>query len=73
MSDILVDHIKLLPLPEDTEKTNRSWLAWAYVGLRVLHTITQVTVNNVTLRVACFATSSAFLVAMIVREALKFV
>ena len=49
------------------------WLAWAYVGLRVLHTITQVTVNNVTLRVACFATSSAFLVAMIVREALKFV
>jgi hypothetical protein len=49
------------------------WLAWAYVGLRVLHTITQVTVNNVTLRVACFATSSAFLVAMIVREAFKFV
>ena len=27
MNDILVNHIKLLPLPEDTEKTNRSWLA----------------------------------------------
>ena len=46
--------------------------AWAYVGLRLLHTITQVTLNNVTLRVTCFATSSVFLVAMIVREVLKF-
>ena len=27
MNDTLVNHIKLLPLPEDTEKTNRSWLA----------------------------------------------
>ena len=27
MSDILVDQIKLLPLPEDTEKNNRTWLA----------------------------------------------
>ena len=46
-------------------------LAWAYVGLRMLHTITQVTVNNVTLRVSFFATSSACLVAMITREVLK--
>jgi hypothetical protein len=27
MNDILVKHIKLLPLPEDTEKNNRRWLA----------------------------------------------
>jgi hypothetical protein len=27
MNDILVKHIKLLPLPEDTEKNNRTWLA----------------------------------------------
>ena len=27
MNDILVDQIKLLPLLEDTEKTNRTWLA----------------------------------------------
>ena len=27
MNDILVEHIKLLPLPEDTEKNNRTWLA----------------------------------------------
>ena len=27
MNDILVDQIKLLTLPEDTEKNNRTWLA----------------------------------------------
>jgi len=27
MNDILVDQIKLLPLPEDTEKNHRTWLA----------------------------------------------
>ena len=27
MSDILVEQIKLLPLPEDTDKNNRTWLA----------------------------------------------
>ena len=48
-------------------------LAWAYVGLRMLHTITQVTVNNVTMRVSFFATSSACLVAMIIREVFKLV
>ena len=48
-------------------------LAWAYVGLRLLHTITQVTSNNVTLRVSFFATSSASLVAMITREVFKLV
>ena len=48
-------------------------LAWAYVSLRMLHTITQVTVNNVTIRVSFFATSSACLVAMIIREVFKLV
>ena len=48
-------------------------LAWAYVGLRMLHTITQVTSNNVTLRVSFFATSSVSLVAMITREVFKLV
>ena len=27
MKDILVEQIKLLPIPEDTEKNNRTWLA----------------------------------------------
>ena len=48
-------------------------LAWAYVALRMLHTITQMTANNVTLRVSFFATSSACLVAMIIREVFKLV
>ena len=48
-------------------------LAWAYVSMRMLHTITQVTLNNVTLRVSFFATSSVCLVAMIIREVLKLV
>lgn len=48
-------------------------LAWAYVSLRMLHTITQMTVNNVTLTVSFFATSSACLIAMIIREVFKLV
>ena len=43
-------------------------LAWTYVCMRMLHTITQVTLNNVTLRVSFFATSSVCLVAMIIGE-----
>ena len=41
MSDILVNHIKLLPLPEDTEKTNRSWLASG--GPRDISSLTETT------------------------------
>ena len=46
-------------------------LAWAYVGMRMLHTITQMTLNNVTLRVSFFATSSVCLIAMIIGEVSK--
>ena len=46
-------------------------LAWAYVGLRPLHSIPQVTGNNVTLSGSFIATSSACLVAMSIREVLK--
>ncbi len=42
-------------------------LAWAYVGLRVLHSIVQATVNRVALRFALFAGSSLALMALIVR------
>lgn len=40
-------------------------LAWAYVGLRVLHSIVQSTVNRVALRFALFALSSLALMALI--------
>src|SRR6201999_117594 len=44
------------------------YLAWAYVGLRVVHSLVQCTVNNVTMRFSVFALSTFALMAMAVRE-----
>jgi hypothetical protein len=41
-------------------------LAWTYVGLRVVHSIWQATVNRIPVRIALFATSSFALVALAV-------
>ncbi|HWA89112.1 MAG TPA: MAPEG family protein [Rhizomicrobium sp.] len=46
------------------------YLAWAYVALRVVHTLIQCTVNNVTMRFGVFALSTVVLMAMTVREAI---
>jgi hypothetical protein len=40
------------------------WLAWGYVGLRVLHSLVQATVNLVTLRFGVFALASLVLMAL---------
>ena len=45
-------------------------IAWAYVGLRVLHSLVQATVNRVVLRFALFALSSLALMALILHAAL---
>lgn len=45
-------------------------LAWAYVILRVLHSIVQSTVNRVALRFALFALSSLALMALILHAAI---
>lgn len=45
-------------------------LAWAYVGLRVAHSIVQATVNRVLVRFALFALSSLVLMALIARAAM---
>lgn len=45
--------------------------AWAYLGLRVLHSLVQATVNKVALRFTLFALSWVALGVMIVREALR--
>lgn len=45
-------------------------LAWAYVGLRVVHSLVQVTVNNVPLRFGIFALSSLCLIGLIVQAAI---
>ena len=45
-------------------------LAWAYVILRVLHSLVQATINRVALRFALFALSSLALMALIVHAAI---
>ena len=47
------------------------YLAWSYVGLRVVHTIIQCTVNNVTMRFSVFALSTLVLMAMAAREVMR--
>jgi hypothetical protein len=47
------------------------YLAWSYVGLRVLHTLIQCTVNNVTMRFSVFALSTLVLMAMAAREVMR--
>jgi hypothetical protein len=46
------------------------WFAWAYVGLRVVHTLVQCTVNAVNLRFSVFALSTLVLMVMAARETL---
>lgn len=43
-------------------------LAWAYVGLRVLHSLIQNTVNRVMLRFMVFSISTIVLIVWVVRE-----
>jgi hypothetical protein len=43
--------------------------AWAYAGLRVTHSLVQVTVDNVTIRFGVFLLSWIVLAVLIVREA----
>jgi len=45
-------------------------LAWVYVGLRVAHSLVQVTVNRVAIRFLLFASSSLCLIALIVHAAI---
>lgn len=48
-------------------------IAWAYVGLRVLHSLVQVTVNRVLLRFAIFMLASLALVALCLHAFIGFV
>ncbi|MEP3420983.1 MAG: MAPEG family protein [Erythrobacter sp.] len=47
-----------------------AFLAWIYTGLRVVHSIVQVTANKVMVRFVLFALSSVVLIALIVKAAL---
>lgn len=45
-------------------------IAWAYVGLRVVHSLLQATVNKVMVRFVLFALSSVALMALVLHAAL---
>jgi hypothetical protein len=45
-------------------------IAWAYVGLRVVHSVFQATVNKIEVRFALFVVSSLVLAALTARAAL---
>lgn len=45
-------------------------LAWAYVALRIAHSLVQATINKVALRFALYALSSLVLIALIVHAAI---
>lgn len=47
-----------------------AWLGWAYVALRVVHSLVQATVNKVVVRFAIFAASSVVLMALIIHAAI---
>ena len=47
------------------------WLAWAYVGLRILHSIVQATVNIVLYRFSLFLLSSLCLIGLTVHAAAR--
>jgi len=47
-----------------------AWIAWAYVGLRILHSIAQATTNRVQTRFILFLLSSLALVALTLHAAL---
>jgi hypothetical protein len=40
------------------------WLAWAYVGLRIVHSVWQSVVNTIPVRIALFGVSSLCLLAL---------
>lgn len=46
-------------------------LAWAYVGLRIVHSLTQISYNIVELRFVAFVASSSASLALAVRAALQ--
>jgi hypothetical protein len=47
-----------------------AWLGWAYVALRVIHSLIQATANRVVWRFAVFVLSTIVLIALILHAAL---
>jgi hypothetical protein len=47
-----------------------AWLAWGYVGLRVIHSLVQATVNAIMVRFSIFMLSSVVLLILAIRAAM---
>ena len=47
-----------------------AWIAWAYVGLRIAHSLWQATVNKVSIRFVLFGLSTVCLVALTLHAAI---
>lgn len=47
-----------------------AWLAWAYVGIRIIHSVFHATVNQINIRFMLFALASLALVALTLHAAL---
>ena len=47
------------------------WLAWGYVGLRILHSLIQCTINVVRFRLAVFGLASLCLLGLTVHAGLR--
>jgi len=63
----LLFYVAALPTPAAV------WLAWAYVGLRVLHSAVHLTYNDVIHRLVLFAASNAVLTVLWVMAATRLV
>jgi hypothetical protein len=48
-----------------------TWLAWGYVGLRIVHSLVQATVNVVTVRFAVFSLASLCLLGLTIHAGVK--
>ncbi len=48
-----------------------TWLAWGYVGLRMLHSIVQATINTLTLRTPLFVLASLCLLGLAIQAAVR--
>jgi hypothetical protein len=62
--------IALVLAQVSTSPATDGWIAWTYVGLRVIHSIFQATVNVIEARFGIFIVSSLVLLALTVRAAL---
>ena len=57
----------------DMDQTINVWLAWGYVGLRVLHSIVQATINEIKYRLPLFALSSLCLLGLTVHAVARLI